>query len=76
MANKKNSVLVFAGLAASALTMGQSLDFYEESLPTSMNPLYASTMVDIRVNELVMDRLYYHSPIDNGLVSRLVEQCR
>lgn len=74
LANKKNSVLVFAGLAASALTMGQSLSFYEESLPTSMNPLYATTMVDIRVNELVMDRLYYHSPIDNGLISRLVEQ--
>jgi len=74
LANKKSSFLIVAGLAASVLTMGQSLSFYEESLPTSMNPLYAKSMVDTRVNELVLDRLYYHSPINNALTSRLVDQ--
>jgi len=71
---KKNPLLVVAGLAAALLTTGQSVNFYEEALPTSMNPLYAKSMVDTRVNELVLDRLYYHSPINNDLTSRLVSQ--
>ena len=71
---KKNPLLVVAGLGAALLTTGQSVNFYEEALPTSMNPLYAKSMVDTRVNELVLDRLYYHSPINNDLTSRLVSQ--
>ncbi|MEC7241193.1 MAG: ABC transporter substrate-binding protein [Myxococcota bacterium] len=74
MGIKKNSLLAAAGLSAALLTTGQSLNFYEEALPTSMNPLYAKSMVDTRVNELVFDRLYFHSPINNSLVSRLVDQ--
>jgi peptide/nickel transport system substrate-binding protein len=74
LGTKKSSILIAAGLCAAVLTMGQSLNFYEESLPTTMNPLYAKSMVDTRVNELVMDRLYYHSPINNAVTSRLVDQ--
>lgn len=64
------------GLLAGLLVLlgtGATLGFYEESLPTTMNPLYARSMVDFRSQELVFDRLYYHDPLDNELVSRLVE---
>ncbi len=61
------------GLCAVA-TCGSKLSFYEEALPTTLNPLYASSMVDHRADELIFDRLYYHSPITNELSSRLVTQ--
>ena len=70
----KRNILVGLGAFAAIFTMGQSLSFYEESLPTTMNPLYARSMVDNRAHELVMDRLYFHSPINNDLTSRLVSQ--
>lgn len=63
----------FAGLAA-VLGTGATLSFYEEALPGTLNPLYAQSMVDFRSQELVFDRLYYHDPVDNELVSRVVEK--
>ena len=60
------------GLASMAIAA--RLEYFEESLPTSLNPLYASSMVDIRAQELVFDRLWYHDPITNNLESRLVER--
>jgi len=36
-----------------------SLSYYEEDLPTTLNPLYASTMTDFRTHELIFDRLFY-----------------
>jgi peptide/nickel transport system substrate-binding protein len=63
------------GLVITALvgTAG-SVSYYEEALPTTMNPLFARSMVDFRTHELVFDRLYYRSPVDNALLSRLVEK--
>ncbi len=70
---------VGAGLAALALTAapllaGVDVGYYEEALPTSLNPLFAATMADRRSDELVFDRLFYRSAITNELKSRLVTQ--
>jgi len=48
------------------------LAFYEQLLPTTLDPLYARTMVDRRAQELVFDRLFYRSAITNELRSRVV----
>ncbi len=66
--------LVAFGIAATGLLAGAQLSFYEEQLPGTLNPLYASSMTDYRSQELVFDRLFYHSPVDNRMVSRLVEK--
>lgn len=69
------TALLAAGATALALVAtGGTLAYYEESLPTSLNPLYASTMVDHRSQELVFDRLWFHDPITNDLKSRIVER--
>lgn len=60
-----------SGFALFTLT-GGSVAFYEENLPTTMNPLFAQGMVDIRTHELVFDRLYFRSAITNDLKSNLV----
>lgn len=67
-------VLAGVGLVAALATTGATLNFYEESLPSTMNPLYAQSMVDYRSQELVFDRIFFHSPIDNQLISRVVEK--
>lgn len=69
-------VLVALGIASASLLAGAGgqLAFYDEQLPGSLNPLYAASMSDYRSQELVFDRLFYHSPIDNRMVSRLVEK--
>ena len=67
--------LKMAGLAALAVVgMGSTLSYYEERLPNTLNPLYADSMVDVRSQELIFDRLWYHDPVDNNLKSRLVER--
>ncbi len=67
--------LLAAGAAALALfATGPTLAYFEESLPTTLNPLYASTMVDVRAQDLVFDRLWYHDAITNELKSRVVEK--
>lgn len=65
-------VALGAALGAALLTTGMS--FYEENLPTTLNPLFSSSMVDYRSQELVFDRLYFHSPIDNRMMSRVIEK--
>ncbi|MFT6817837.1 MAG: peptide/nickel transport system substrate-binding protein [Myxococcota bacterium] len=50
-----------------------TVTYYEQALPTTMNPLYGSTMVDHRTHELMFDRLFYRSPITNAVTSRVVE---
>ncbi|MEC7987996.1 MAG: ABC transporter substrate-binding protein [Myxococcota bacterium] len=62
-------VLGFATLAAAV-----KVQFYDESLPESLNPLYAESMVDFRAQELYFDRLYYNDPIDNKLTSKIVKR--
>lgn len=66
-------LLVAAGLTAAVLSQGAVLTYYEGALPTTLNPLYAAKMVDYRAQELVFDRLWLHSPINNELESRVVE---
>jgi peptide/nickel transport system substrate-binding protein len=67
-------LMVALGVASSALATGAVLSFYEESLPGTLNPLFASSMVDYRSQELIFDRLYFHSPIDNRIMSRVIEK--
>jgi len=64
---------VAAGVAAAVLSTGASLTYYEGALPTTLNPLYAAKMVDYRAQELVFDRLFFHDPVNNELVSRVVK---
>ncbi len=60
-------------LASTALlSAGGQISYYEESLPTTMNPLFARTMVDRRTHELIFDRLYYRSSITGDVVSRVI----
>jgi peptide/nickel transport system substrate-binding protein len=60
-------------VATSALLgAGGQLSYYEESMPTTMNPLFARSMVDRRSHELVFDRLYYRSSVTGDVVSRLI----
>jgi len=66
--------LVGVAAVASLLLTGAQLSFYEESLPGTLNPLYAQSMVDFRAQELVFDRIFYHDPVDNQIVSRVVER--
>ena len=73
MTDKRRLLGVTLGLATLAMSTGASMTFYEESLPSTMNPLFASSMVDNRVHELVFDRLYFHDPVTNELTSRLVD---
>ncbi len=72
--SKARHLLVALGVAASAVSTGAVLGYYEESLPGTLNPLFASSMVDFRSQELVFDRLYFHSPIDNRIMSRIIEK--
>jgi len=71
----RNPAWMSAGLASLALLgTGASLSYYEEALPTTLNPLFADTMVDRRSQELVFDRLWYHDAITNELKSRIVQR--
>jgi peptide/nickel transport system substrate-binding protein len=63
-----------AVLAALPLLTGVDISYYEEALPSTLNPLFGRTMVDKRSSELVFDRLFYRSPITNDIKSRLVMQ--
>lgn len=66
------SAVVAASLAGAMLLGGATVAYYEESLPTTMNPLFARTMSDYRSHELVFDRLVFRSAINNELRSRLL----
>lgn len=72
-ASLPRAVAVGAALGAALLTTGSALSYYEEALPSTLNPLYATSMVDYRSQELVFDRLYFHSSIDNRMTSKLVK---
>ncbi len=74
MTPSHRGALLALSLAGASLLGGASLSFYEEQLPGTLNPLYASSMTDYRSQELVFDRLFYHSPVDNRMVSRVVEK--
>lgn len=48
--------------AAALAQDGQALRFYDE-LPSTLNPLYADDLADLRAQSLVFDRLFDRSPI-------------
>jgi len=66
-------LLIAAVVAGTALGVGGSVSYYEESLPSTLNPLFATTMVDRRTHELLFDRLFYRSAVTAEIKSRLVE---
>ena len=68
----KKMILGTTLVSTLALGTGVELQFYDEALPRTLNPLFAATMVDMRAQELYFDRLYYNDPIDYTLKSRLV----
>lgn len=70
---RRRHLLIAGGLTAAALSTGGSLTYYDETLPTTLNPLYASSMVDFRSQELIFDRLWFNSSINNELESRVVD---
>lgn len=65
-------LIAASGLTSALLVTGASVSYYEEALPTTMNPLFSAGMVDKRSHELVFDRMFYRSTITNELKSRLV----
>lgn len=72
VARRTRPFLVALGVASTALLGAGTISYYEESLPTTLNPLFSNSMVDRRSQELVFDRLFYRSAITNELKSRLV----
>ncbi len=73
MRRTRQMLLLATSLVGSALLAGAgTVSYYEESLPSTMNPLFARSMVDYRSHELVFDRLFYRDAITNKLMSRLV----
>jgi peptide/nickel transport system substrate-binding protein len=62
-----------AAVVSVGLLGGAEMSYYEEALPSTMNPLFARTMSDHRSLELVFDRLFYRSAITNELQSRVVQ---
>jgi len=69
----RRTFLALSGLAMGVLGTGATLNYFEEALPTSLNPLFTETMVDSRAQELSFDRLWYNDAITNEVQSRLVE---
>lgn len=69
--NKPHLVVSLAVLGAVSLT--GSVAYYEESLPSTLNPLFAQSMVDRRSQELIFDRLFFRSAITSTIKSRVVD---
>ena len=59
----KKSLLTAGAVTLAVIGMGATLAYNEESLPTTMNPLFAASMVDYRSQELVFDRLWFHDAV-------------
>ena len=50
---------------------GAKITYYEEALPETLNPLFATSMAEYRTHELMFDRLFYRSPIQNKIKSKI-----
>ncbi len=62
-----------ASFSVAIMSIGAGpLAVYDSALPSTLNPLYARSMVDRRVHELIFDRLYWRSAITSEVRSRLV----
>jgi peptide/nickel transport system substrate-binding protein len=62
------------GLGLVPLLAGVEIGYYDDNLPTTLNPVLTRSMPDVRTTELVFDRLFYRSAITNEVKSRLVTQ--
>ncbi len=69
----RRAVLAAGGLSVLFLGTGATLSYFEESIPSTLNPLYADSMADHRAQELIFDRLWYHDAITNEIRTRLVK---
>jgi peptide/nickel transport system substrate-binding protein len=67
-------LLVGSAIIGLSLTTAGTVTFYDESLPSTMNPLFSRSMVDVRAHELTFDRVFYRSGVTNDLKSRVVEK--
>ena len=70
----KKAIGIFAALGVCATATAVTVEFYDENLPGSLNPLYAESMVDFRAQELYFDRIFYVDPINNKLDSKIVRR--
>ena len=70
---KKSWMLGGVLVGSAVLGMAVDVQFYDEALPITLNPLFATTMVDHRAHELYFDRLYYNDMSDNSVTSRLID---
>lgn len=70
----RHSSLTAILVGASVLLGGATLTYYDEALPTTLNPLFARSMVDYRSHELTFDRLFYRDAVTNKLMSRVVSR--
>lgn len=70
----KKAIGFFAALGVCATAAAVNVQFYDENLPGSLNPLYAESMVDFRAQELYFDRIFYVDPINNKLASKIVRR--
>ncbi len=70
---RTSPLLTALSIVSLGLLSAGTVSYYETSLPTTMNPLFATTMVDRRTHELVFDRLFYRSAVTGEIKSRLVD---
>lgn len=52
----------------------ETLSWVEPTLPTTMHPHYAASLVDRRAHALVYDRLFRPDPLSNRWISRVVAE--
>ena len=65
-----SKIFAFGAVAAASVGLATEINFYDEDLPSSLNPLFGTSMVDFRAQELFFDRLYYTDPVTNILEYR------
>ncbi len=63
---------VAISLIVASVAVASEVKFYDDEIPSSLNPLYGSSMVDRRAQELYFDRVYYTDPVTNEYKSRIV----
>ncbi len=71
MRSARTLKIALATLVMGALA-GATVTYYDEALPTTMNPLFARSMVDYRSHELIFDRLFYRDAVTNKITSKVV----
>ena len=68
----KNSFRIAFSLVGCTICMASTVSYYDDAMPTTLNPLFTRTMVDTRTHELIFDRLFFNSAITNEVTSNLV----